>query len=190
MATLAPPTPVGVLTAPAAGRTNSGGFKTTEGTLYISKPFRSKSSKKMRALITFAPRKSHFDTTNELSGVNEFRVSSDKPFFVYHWTDVTHYQGFFTLFWISMFLFILRTYIVSFETNGYPLNLVFATMLSRDAITLALSDAVLVLTTGLCVPFAKAISKGWIRYYYTGMVLQHLLQTIVLLTAVTWTFNR
>lgn len=89
-----------------------------------------------------------------------------------------------------MFLFTVRTYIRSFETNGYPLNFVFASMISRDVITLAISDAVLVLTTGLCVPFAKAVSKGWIRYYWTGMALQHLLQTIVLFTAVTWTFNR
>ena len=78
MATLAPSSSTsskGVLTVPIAGRTNSGGFKTTDGTLYVSKPFRSKSSKKLRALITFAPRKSHFDTTNESSGTNEFRVS-------------------------------------------------------------------------------------------------------------------
>ena len=61
--------------APAAGRTSSGGFKTTDGTIYVSQPFRTKSSKKLRALITFAPRKSHFDTTNESSGTNEFRVS-------------------------------------------------------------------------------------------------------------------
>ena len=99
-------------------------------------------------------------------------------------------QGFFTLFWISMFLFTLRTYITSMETNGYPLNFAFATMFSRDAVTLAISDAMLVLTTSLCVPFAKAISKGWIRYYWSGVVLQHALQTLVLFTAVTWTFNR
>lgn len=73
MATLAPSTPD---VPPAIGRTNSGGFKTADGTLYVSKPFRSKTSKKMRALITFAPRKSHFDTTNESSGANEFRVST------------------------------------------------------------------------------------------------------------------
>jgi sterol O-acyltransferase len=63
-------------------------------------------------------------------------------------------------------------------------------MFSRDAVTLAISDAMLVLTTSLCVPFAKAISKGWIRYYWSGVVLQHALQTLVLFTAVTWTFNR
>lgn len=75
MATLAPTsTLASKATPPTTGRTNSGGFKTTDGTIYVSQPFRSKSSKKLRALITFAPRKSHFDTTNERSGTNEFRV--------------------------------------------------------------------------------------------------------------------
>jgi hypothetical protein len=57
-------------------RTDSGRFSTTAGTLYVSRPFRSKSSKKLRAMITFEPRKSHFDTTNESSGTNEFRVGN------------------------------------------------------------------------------------------------------------------
>ena len=57
-----------------AARTGGEGLETPAGTLYVSKPFRSKSSKKLRALITFTPRKSAFDTTNELSGANEFRV--------------------------------------------------------------------------------------------------------------------
>ncbi|KAI0642138.1 MBOAT-domain-containing protein [Trametes meyenii] len=125
----------------------------------------------MRAAVTFAPRKSLFDISNESSGTNEFR-------------------GFFSLFWISLFLFAVSTYVRSVETNGYPLNFEFASMISRDAITLALSDAVLVLNTGLCVPFAKAIAKGWIRYQWTGIILQHLWQSAVLATAVTWTFNR
>lgn len=63
-------------------------------------------------------------------------------------------------------------------------------MFSKDARTLALSDAVLVLSTGICVPFAKAVSKGWIKYYWTGVVLQHALQTFTLFAAIKWTFNR
>ena len=63
-------------------------------------------------------------------------------------------------------------------------------MFSQDAITLALSDAFLVLSTGICVPFAMAIKNGWIRYYWTGLILQHLLQTSLLFGAITWTFNR
>ncbi|KAI0358051.1 MBOAT-domain-containing protein [Trametes cingulata] len=122
-------------------------------------------------MVTFAPRKSHFDISNEHSGSNEFR-------------------GFFTLFWISLFLFAVSTYVRSIETNGYPLDFEFASMFSQDAITLAISDAILVLNTLLCVPFAKAIAKGWMRYYYTGLILQHLWQCAVLAIAITWTFNR
>ncbi|KAJ6581587.1 MBOAT, membrane-bound O-acyltransferase family-domain-containing protein [Mycena capillaripes] len=157
--------------APATTRTASGGFSTPEGTIYVSKPFLSKSSKKLRAMITFAPRQSHFDINNAASGANEFR-------------------GFFTLFWISMFLFTVSTYIKSIETSGHALNLRFATMFSRDAITLAISDAVMVSATALCVPFAKAVSKGWVRYYWTGVILQHAIQTFALVSAISWTFNR
>ena len=71
-----------------------------------------------------------------------------------------------------------------------PLNLDFATMFSQDAVTLATSDFFLVLSTGLCVPFAKALSRGWISYYWSGLVLQHVLQTTILFTTITWTFNR
>jgi sterol O-acyltransferase len=102
----------------------------------------------------------------------------------------TYLQGFFSLFWISLFLFTLQTYIRGLETTGQPLPMAFARMFSRDARTLALSDAVMVATTGLCVPFVKIISKRWIRYYWTGFILQMIFQSIYLSVTVTWTFNR
>lgn len=163
------PRPASVYAASSVGE--SGALETNKGTFYVSKPFRSKSSKKLRAIVTFEPRKSHFDTTNERSGTNEFR-------------------GFFTLFWISLFLFTVQTYVSSLEANGYALSFAFATMFSRDAIVLAISDAVLVLTTALCVPFAKAVTRGRLRYYWMGVVLQHILQTTVLVAAVVWTYHR
>jgi|ERR1700722_3147688 len=89
-----------------------------------------------------------------------------------------------------MFLLAVRTYIRTLETHGYALNFAFATTFSKDAITLALSDAVMVASTAICVPFAKALSKGWIRYYWTGLILQHSVQSLMLFAAVTWTFNR
>ncbi|KAI0255918.1 MBOAT, membrane-bound O-acyltransferase family-domain-containing protein [Lactifluus subvellereus] len=144
---------------------------TKETTAYILKPFRSPRSKKLKAAVVFVPRLSHFDIENERSSTNEFR-------------------GFFTLFWISIFIWTVRTYIRSIETHGAPLNFRFATTLSRDARTLALTDAVLVLSTGICVPFAKAVSRGWIRYYWTGVALQHMFQTFILFAAIKWTFNR
>ncbi|KZV68234.1 MBOAT-domain-containing protein [Peniophora sp. CONT] len=144
---------------------------TKDGAVFISKPYRSRNSKKLRAAVAFVPRRSHFDIQNTESSANQFR-------------------GFFTLFWISIFIFIVRSYVYSTREYGAPLNLEFATMFSRDAMTLALSDGVLVLSTGLCVPFAKLIRGGWIRYHWTGVALQHILQTSILCITITWTFNR
>ena len=94
------------------------------------------------------------------------------------------------LFWISIFIFMVRTYVHSIQSSGRPLNFEFASMFSRDALTLALSDATLVLSTGICVPFAKLVAGGWIRYHWTGVIIQHTLQTAILFGAISWTFNR
>jgi len=164
-------------------------FETTNGTLYLSKPYRSTSSKKLRALISFVPRNSTFDMNNESSNKNEFRVCLTLILFV-NSINVTVFQGFFTLFWMSLFIFTLQSYVRGIETHGRPLNLHFATMFSQDAITLALSDGVLVLSTGVCVLFAKGLRNGWMKYDWTGVILQHLLQTTILFGAISWTFNR
>jgi sterol O-acyltransferase len=83
-----------------------------------------------------------------------------------------------------------RTYIEGIETNGVPLNLHFAMMFSRHALPLALSDFILVLSTGVCVPFAKLLAKGYIKYHWTGVAIQHVWQTLVLAITVKWTFDR
>lgn len=89
-----------------------------------------------------------------------------------------------------MFVFVVRSYILSYQEHGYALEGAFFSMFSRDAVTLALSDAVLVLSTGLCVPFVRSFVNGWIRYYWIGVAMQHLWQTSVLFVAIQWTFNR
>ncbi|KAF8630153.1 hypothetical protein AX15_003103 [Amanita polypyramis BW_CC] len=157
--------------AESNGLGQSGCFRTAEGTIYVSKPYRSRKTKKLRALVAFEPRKSAFDISNENSISNEFR-------------------GFFSLFWISIFIFTIQTYIRGIETIGSPLDLKFATLFSRHAVALAISDALLVLSTTLAVPFAIALKKGWIQYYWTGLILQHIYQTAILFSAVKWTFDR
>lgn len=154
-------------------RTPSGGIETTQGTIYVSKPVRSGKSKKLRAMVSFSPRKSTFDITNEKTVSNEFR-------------------GFFTLFWISMFLVAVRTYVRSLETKGKAISLDFAMkhMFSEDTLMLFISDAVLVFSTGVCIPFAKAVANGWISYYRTGLIIQHTWQALVLFTAIKWAFHR
>ncbi|KIJ55369.1 hypothetical protein M422DRAFT_23961 [Sphaerobolus stellatus SS14] len=149
-----------------------GTLQTEGGTLYVSKQYRSKHDKKFRALVAFVPRNSYFDLSNTTSSQDQFR-------------------GFFTLFWMSMFILTVRTYIISFEQTGTPLSLAFASMFSRDALVLALSDAALVGSTILfCVPYAKALKSGWLKYNVFGIALQHTYQTLILAVAITWTFHR
>jgi sterol O-acyltransferase len=76
------------------------------------------------------------------------------------------------------------------ETYGYIMNFRFAVSLSQHAMMLAISDAILVLSTGLCVPFAKAVANGYIKYRWYGVVIQHIWQASVLFVAVRWTFNK
>lgn len=57
-----------------------------------------------------------------------------------------------------MFLLTVRTYWDSFESSGYPISLNFATLLSKDAKGLLLSDGVLVFSTGVVVPVRTSLS--------------------------------
>ncbi|QRW02976.1 sterol O-acyltransferase [Ceratobasidium sp. AG-Ba] len=141
-------------------------IQTQDGTIHVQ-PYRQANSKQLRAVISFTPRASAF----EASGSDPFR-------------------GFYSLFWISMFLLLLRTYVNNFYQNGYPLSMVFATLFTRDAFTLAISDGVLFGSTFICVPFVQAIQKGYIRYYWTGQIILHIYQAITLGLAIKWTFNR
>lgn len=147
-------------------------FRTvSDGDLSVSKSCRLGASKSFRGLITFSARKSHFDINNESSVANEFR-------------------GFFSLFWISIGILTMQVYIRGIESRGRPLDFAFAAMVSQDAIALALSDFALILSTGFCIPIAIALKKRWIRYYWTGLVIQHIFQAFFLFSAIIWTFNR
>ncbi|PWN50101.1 MBOAT-domain-containing protein [Violaceomyces palustris] len=124
-------------------------------------------SRKVRAVVTFVPRQSHFDRFNQSSSGDPFR-------------------GFYTLFWISLTLFVLNTSYTSFSDTGSLLSLSFATLFSKDAGILALSDAVLIASTFICVPFAKVCQKGWVRYWPTAVAFQHLWQATLLGVVIKW----
>ena len=91
-----------------------------------------------------------------------------------------------------MFLFALRTYVLTLEESGRPMSLEFAMkyMFSEDTLMMFVSDGILVLSTAVCVPFAKAVANGWIKYYPTGTIIQHAWQTFVLFVAIKWAFHR
>jgi len=86
---------------------------------------------------------------------------------------------------------VVLAYVISFEETGEPLSLGFASMFSKHALALALSDATLVGSTIIfCVPFAKALKSGWLKYDAFGIAIQHTYQTAILAVAVVWTFHQ
>jgi sterol O-acyltransferase len=127
--------------------------------------------KKIRALVSFQPRESHFDRHKKSTGPDQFR-------------------GFYTLFWISLFILMLNTFYTSFDTTGQIISLTFATLFSKDAIVLAISDGVLVASLFLCLPFVWVLKKGWCRYWPTLIWLQHAWQALLLGCVVKWTHYR
>ena len=130
-------------------------------------PSTSSRKKKIRTIVSFRPRHSHFDRHNTSSSGDQFR-------------------GFYTLFWISITLFVLNTFYTSFSDTGQVLSLTFATLFSRDAGMLALSDGILIGSLFLCVPFAKVCKRGWVRYWPTAVVFQHLWQATLLGLVIKW----
>lgn len=78
----------------------------------------------------------------------------------------------------------------SFSETGYPLSGTFATLITRDGLVLALADSVMVSASLLCVPFMRAIERGWIPYFWTGCIIQHVCQALYLGAAVRFTFYR
>nr|XP_019049785.1 sterol O-acyltransferase [Kwoniella bestiolae CBS 10118]OCF28715.1 sterol O-acyltransferase [Kwoniella bestiolae CBS 10118] len=143
----------------------------TPGGIIHVRPYRSSSNAQLKAVLSFTPRVSSLDRTNERSQTDEFR-------------------GFFVLFWIGLALLFLRTSMQSWEENRTPLSWTFGRLITGDALVLAISDILMVLTMFVCVPFVKGLQNRWYRYHWTGLILQHTFQTIYLGTAVWWGWHR
>lgn len=141
-----------------------------DGVVHL-RPKRSGKTNRIRTLVSFKARESHFDRFNKEAAKDPFR-------------------GFYTLFWISLTIFVLNTFYNSFATTGQILSLTFATLFSKDAIVLAISDAVLVGSLFICVPFAKVLAKGWCRYWPTLIWFQHVWQACLLGIVIKWSHYR
>jgi sterol O-acyltransferase len=100
------------------------------------------------------------------------------------------FRGFYTLFWIGIGLTILNTFYASYRSTGHVLSMTFATLFSKDAKILALSDAVLVGSLFLCVPFAQIAQKGLLPYSKCLVYFQHLWQAAMLGAVIKWTHFR
>lgn len=140
------------------------------GTLSV-RPYRSSSTSKLKALVTYTPRTSGLDRNNVKAASDEFR-------------------GFYSLFWIGLALLFVRTSYDSWETNRTILSGTFGRLITGDALVLAVSDAIMVGSMFVCVPFVKGLVNGWYGYYWVGVTLQHAWQCVFLGMAIWWGFHR
>lgn len=116
--------------------------------------------------VAYTPRQSMLDRTNPESNTNPFR-------------------GFHTLFWIMVAIAILNIFNLTFEHTGEILSMTLASVFSRDAKILIVSDALLVLSLFVCVPYIKFVKFLGVPSRYIAP-LQYLWEIGLLLAVVAW----
>ncbi|KAI8336645.1 MBOAT, membrane-bound O-acyltransferase family-domain-containing protein [Chlamydoabsidia padenii] len=100
------------------------------------------------------------------------------------------FRGFYTVFWLGMIIYSIQIFMSCYQQEGILLSLSFFRLFSKDALALLVSDMVMVSFTLLSVPYSKLLVKGILRYETTGVILQHLGQTVFLFCSIYWVFRR
>lgn len=159
------------LTSSRSGSVSPGTPSSTEGLHTISTTSTTTTRKRKVRRPTFEARSSRLDP--------EALNKNQDPF-----------RGFHTLFWIVMGAYGLITFDEEWTRVGKAFGGTLFSSFSQDAIMLAVSDAGLVLSTGIAFLLIKTVAKGWLRYRVTGMVIQHCVQVLFLLLAIVWTIWR
>ncbi|KAK2737274.1 hypothetical protein FQN55_001200 [Onygenales sp. PD_40] len=91
---------------------------------------RAQAKDRMFHSIDYQPRLSHFDPES----------------------DYRDFRGFFSLFWVSLFIMVMTTVVRNIKDTGYPLRVQVWSLLSANVWQLALGDLAMVTTTAL-LPF-------------------------------------
>ena len=122
----------------------------------VRKQIRAQQKHRIFPTVEYAARVSHFDPRSEY---RDFR-------------------GFFVLFWIGLAIMVITTMLRNIKDTGYPLRHQMWDLLTTKTWELAISDAVMVGSTGLSVALHKKFrtSKGWLRWENAGMPIQSAFQ--------------
>ncbi len=85
------------------------------------------------------------------------------------------FHGFFTLFWMAVFFFVVKIGADNWKTHGSPLgtNEIMRTMFRRDVLVLLVADGVMCAATGVGWLLQRAIRAGYVDWGRTGWVLQN-----------------
>jgi sterol O-acyltransferase len=118
--------------------------------------------------INYRPRVSHFDPQS----------------------DYRDFRGFFVLFWISLTIMVITTCLRNIKETGRPFRFQVYALLSRNVVSLGLSDAAMVASTALSLPIQRFVrgQTGIFRWRRTGIWLQSIFQILWLTLWVEWPF--
>jgi sterol O-acyltransferase len=125
---------------------------------------------KLRKLY-FKARLSAFDTSNPETNNDAFR-------------------GFYTLFWIAMGFYVILTLVHCYEDDGVVLSLGFFRLMSQDTLALLIADLCMIGQTFIVVPLARLMKKGYLHRNSTGIIIQHIYQTMFFFGNLYWVFWR
>jgi sterol O-acyltransferase len=104
--------------------------------------------------LIFKPQYSTLDRSNPISAASPF-------------------IGFYTLFWLGLTIFTIRTSLISYRTTGRLFGHKMLSLLRNDLFVLALTDGVMFGVTFLNVAIQKAVYKRYISWNGAGYKLQH-----------------
>merc|ERR1711939_769721 len=105
-------------------------------------------------------------------------------------SDYRDFRGFFVLFWISLTIMVLTTGLRNIKETGHPLRVQVYALLSRNVVSLALSDAAMVGSTALSLVIQKWVrgQTGILRWKKAGIWIQSIYQALWLTWGVEWPF--
>jgi sterol O-acyltransferase len=118
--------------------------------------------------IDYVPRVSHFDPQSD-----------------YH-----NFRGFFTLFWIGLFIMVVTSMLRNIKDTGYPLRVKVWGLLSENVWQLAISDLAMVATSFVSLPFQIMFRSkmSWLHWSRGGRLLQSFYQMGWLMLWIKWPF--
>ncbi|KAL5604289.1 hypothetical protein BROUX41_002262 [Berkeleyomyces rouxiae] len=102
------------------------------------------------------------------------------------------FLGFFNLFWMSVFMYMLKLVVLNISVHGNPLGTheIFSTMVSRDLAYLGLADGVMCALTTVSFAIQNLMLAGTFNWDRSGWLLQHLWQFIFIVSVIGLTLYR
>jgi sterol O-acyltransferase len=88
------------------------------------------------------------------------------------------FRGFFTLFWIGLFIMVLTTALRNLKDTRKVLRTSIFSMFTQAPLELAIADFFMFLSTTICLPLQQVYLRDVLTWGQSGHLLQHLLQAI------------